>query len=761
MTPAPKSAPKTPAGPPPSVKIAVAVMVGLMLIGLSLFLILGRSATPSLATQKGFLGTRGTLFADINLIAEIILLVGLMVGYGLARGGNIPAHQYNQTAWVLFNIVLVMFIMTVSYGRQVAPGVPAKLLQAYYGVSALHSVLGSLTVLCGVYILLRMNRLLPKSLRIAWWKNLMRMTLGLYWAIGLLGVGTYYVWYIQPREAAGGPEIADATPAPAGKVIVPMANYEFVPKELTVPVGAAVIWRNDDPDPHTVTFDNKEFPAFGFEQGMTNEVAFSQTGDFFYYCEFHGSPGLHDMAGVIHVVPGDQIAAVPTSVPPSTPTPQPTAPPVSAASLGPIGHGEFRDNRKHNDEFDLQVTDLTPASGGEYHAWLRGEQSALRLGVLTPDESNTAELKYVDAQGQNLLALYSGFLVTVEAAGSSPASPSAQIVVGGDVPAGALGPARNLLVAAETTPFSRAFAVGLIDQVEELFIHTHAVDTAASGGDLASLDRHGEHMLALLEGREGANYTDLTGDGFVTDPGDGFGIFRYADAITEQAQAALAAPDATENVKLHAGHLLVLAENMRAWARQIEELALAAHDPATPADQKRDAARQAFTLARHLLNGVDANGNGVVEPTPGEGGAFTLYAHSQYLAAMGALTDENLAATAAAPTTEATSGAPAATQTPAPSPTPAATATPGPAIITYRNFDIVPAETTIKAGTRVVFVIKDSLHQPYNFTPPNVFEAPPDLGDGQTITFTFNEPGTVTLLCGYHSRMQATLIVTP
>ncbi len=756
---APQPAPKKSAGPPASVKIAIAVIVGLILIGFSLFLILGRGATPSLATQKGFLGTRGTLFADINLIAEIILLVGLMVGYGLARGGNIPAHQYNQTTWVLFNIVLVMFIMTVSYGRQVAPGVPAKLLQAYYGVSALHSVLGSLTVLCGIYILLRMNRLLPKPLRISWWKNLMRMTLGLYWLVGLLGLGTYYVWYIQPREAVETPEVANVTPVPAGKVIVPMANYEFIPRDLTIPVGASVVWRNDDPDPHTVTFDNKDFPAFGFEQAATNEITFDQVGDYFYYCEFHGSPGLNDMAGVIRVVPADQLAAVPTSVPPATPTPQPTAPPIAAAPLSPLGFGSFRDGKKDGDEFDLRVIDLPPASGGEYQAWLTGEQGALRLGVLTPDASNTAELQYVDPQGQNLLALYSGFLVTLEAAGSTPASPSSEVVIGGGVPAGALGAARNLLVAAETTPGSRALAVGLIDQAEELFIHTHAVENAAENGDPTSLNRHGEHMLALLAGKQGANYIDLTGDGFVSDPGDGFGIARYADAIADQAQAALAAPDATDNVKLHAEHLRVMADNIRGWAKEMEELVLTAHD--APADGKKSAASQAFTLAAHILNGVDANGDGAIEPIAGEGGAFTLYAHAQYLAAINALTEESMAATAAAPTPEATSAAPGATETPAPSPTPAATATPGPAIIVYRNFEIVPAETTIKAGTSVVFVIRDSLHQPYNQTPPNLFEAPANLGDGQTITFTFNEPGTMTILCGYHARMQATLIVTP
>ncbi|MGH2522401.1 MAG: hypothetical protein ACRDH2_07845, partial [Anaerolineales bacterium] len=229
--------------PPAAVKITVAVIVGLILIGVSLFLILGRGATPSLATQRGFLGTRGTVFADINLIAEIILLIGLTVGYGLARRGNIPAHQYNQTTWVLFNIVLTMFIMIVSFNRQVVPGIPEKLQQAYFATSTIHAVLGATTILSAIYILLRMNRLLPKALRTRHWKNLMRVTLGLYWLVGLFGIATYYIWYVQARTVAEVPPTGETTPEPGESAIVPMANYAYVPAELSIPLGTTVLFR--------------------------------------------------------------------------------------------------------------------------------------------------------------------------------------------------------------------------------------------------------------------------------------------------------------------------------------------------------------------------------------------------------------------------------------------------------------------------------------------------------------------------------------
>lgn len=95
---------------------------------------------------------------------------------------------------------------------------------------------------------------------------------------------------------------------------------------------------------------------------------------------------------------------------------------------------------------------------------------------------------------------------------------------------------------------------------------------------------------------------------------------------------------------------------------------------------------------------------------------------------------------------------------------PAATNTSAPVFITYRDFEIVPAQTTIKVGATVIFLIQAGegvFHQPYNFIAPNVFEAPANMGNGVSYPYTFNEVGTTTILCGYHGNMQATVIVQP
>jgi len=295
----PDSKPPGSKGPAATVKIAVAVVTGLVLLCLALTLIIIGPAR-GLATNTGLFGTRASLFADINLLAELLLLFGLTAGYGLARANKITAHQYNQTFWVLLNLVLVMFIMLVSFSRSVVRGIPGELLKAYYFTSFTHALLGTVTILCGIYLLLRMNNLLPKALRISWWKNLMRITLGLYWLVGLFGLGTYYFWYVQPRAVA---EVPDGTPVAADTAIVPVANYTFNPGVLEIPAGTTVIFRNDDPDPHTVTSETGAFPEGLLEEKTSYTFIFTTEGEFAYFCQYHGAAGGVGMSGIIKVVP--------------------------------------------------------------------------------------------------------------------------------------------------------------------------------------------------------------------------------------------------------------------------------------------------------------------------------------------------------------------------------------------------------------------------------------------------------------------------
>ena len=119
-------------------------------------------------------------------------------------------------------------------------------------------------------------------------------------------------------------------------------------------------------------------------------------------------------------------------------------------------------------------------------------------------------------------------------------------------------------------------------------------------------------------------------------------------------------------------------------------------------------------------------------------------------------------------TAESSSGGTASTAVPPTAVAVPTTEPPSAGFITYRDFEILPALSTFSVGQPVVFLIESAssaLHQPY--TPgfqspgPNDFEAPANLGNGTSFTFTFQEAGPVTILCGFHANMIAEVVVLP
>ena len=143
---------------------------------------------------SGFFGP-GVLIADVNLAFEILLVLGLTFGFYLARTGKIEAHRVNQTIWVLVNAALVAFIMASSL-QEVKIKSITDLADLRIGVTWLHALIGTFALAAGLWLVLQMNDILPQRFHIRWWKNLMRLALAGYWAVALLGLATYYFWYV-------------------------------------------------------------------------------------------------------------------------------------------------------------------------------------------------------------------------------------------------------------------------------------------------------------------------------------------------------------------------------------------------------------------------------------------------------------------------------------------------------------------------------------------------------------------------------------
>ena len=159
------------------------------------------AAAAILAIQAAGIGDKrvlgpGGLIADLNLALEILLVAGLTFGYWLAKRGNIAAHRYNATVWVLLNTVLVALIMAGGMENVALESVD-DLAKTHVWVPWLHAVLGGATAASGLWLVLQMNGYLPRPLHVRGWKKLMQVTFAGYWIVALLGLAIYYLWYMR------------------------------------------------------------------------------------------------------------------------------------------------------------------------------------------------------------------------------------------------------------------------------------------------------------------------------------------------------------------------------------------------------------------------------------------------------------------------------------------------------------------------------------------------------------------------------------
>ena len=143
------------------------------------------------------LATAAPAYANLTLILEMVMGVGLLVGAFLARIRRFRQHAWCQSVIVLVNLLLIVLTMLPSFRVHVAPKIPLRLGKSYYGLATAHAALGTLAELGGLYILLAAGtRLLPPQFRISNYKLWMRTVLALWWTVLLLGAATYARWYI-------------------------------------------------------------------------------------------------------------------------------------------------------------------------------------------------------------------------------------------------------------------------------------------------------------------------------------------------------------------------------------------------------------------------------------------------------------------------------------------------------------------------------------------------------------------------------------
>jgi uncharacterized membrane protein YozB (DUF420 family) len=147
--------------------------------------------------KGGFLGTAAPPYADLTLLLEIAMGVGLLIGALLARLRRFRGHAWCQSVIVLLNVALIVVTMIPSFRAHVSPKIPLKLGKDYYALATAHAALGTITEIAGLYILLAAGTsVLPETFRITKYKPWMRTVLALWWVVLLLGLATYARWYV-------------------------------------------------------------------------------------------------------------------------------------------------------------------------------------------------------------------------------------------------------------------------------------------------------------------------------------------------------------------------------------------------------------------------------------------------------------------------------------------------------------------------------------------------------------------------------------
>ena len=232
---------------------------------------------------------------------------------------------------------------------------------------------------------------------------------------------------------------------------------------------------------------------------------------------------------------------------------------------------------------------------------------------------------------------------------------------------------------------------------------------AAGRGNLATAKRHAEHVINLIEGKTGADYGDVDGDGLVEDPGDGTGALVYLERARTSVQGGDQATRAEETAGQIREALIKIVADAKAFvgADDLSRTAEVIGETTTLASQVKDAPEGSVAQLAQILGGVPAR------------------------------------PALAAP------GVPAAQSG---------------VTVVMQNFAFSPKSLRIKKGTTVTWVNQDRAKHTVT-ADDDKFDSG-DMTSGQTYAHKFDEAGTFPYYCRYHGDkggidMAGTVVVEP
>ncbi len=280
---------------------------------------------------------------------------------------------------------------------------------------------------------------------------------------------------------------------------------------------------------------------------------------------------------------------------------------VSAQEVDDLGGSAvLRDSAAASDSLLMSFSDVpAPPEGSAYEGWLLDSAGGkVSVGILTRSGTADIDETYVSPSGENLLATYSRFAISIEPVPDpDPATPG-PIAYSDAIPGGVFPHVGHLVVAWGPNPDSKGIAVGFVEQMGVAARHA---DLAASSSSLADQQKHSQHVINIIEGTGGANFDAGPGN-----PGDGLGVLAYGADLIKHAQFSKDAAPEDDSVGDGADDAIAATETAIVFAERARDSAAVAVDSGT----------SEFRLGIELANMVSLTTNGV-------GDAETAYTASQ------------------------------------------------------------------------------------------------------------------------------------
>lgn len=312
---------------------------------------------------------------------------------------------------------------------------------------------------------------------------------------------------------------------------------------------------------------------------------------------------------------------------------QPTQPPVvllPTPAEPNFGRTNFSTTTTLGDTVNVQLTDVrVPPQGQVYTAWLQNTstQQVLSLGEITLDALGNGALTYRAEDESVLPALYNSVLIGLDDPSAAP--PEIAIAYSGRVPVEVTQALRDILVdpsaGASAAPAGEqdyastaepAYDGSLLDgALTEAEIAARHSGLAAGATSVGSMRAHAEHTINTLNGTR----EDYDGNGRGENPGRGFGVMFFVEAMWERLDAAVNAPDSNALIQSQAELIRICVANASQWKDQVVTLETAILTADSVAAAQPNLVESTM-LAQALVSGIDLNENGQVEPFEGECG---------------------------------------------------------------------------------------------------------------------------------------------